>query len=81
MADNVTYSLAADDIGGVHYQRVKVTFGVDGASTDVSSSAPLPVINGSVFADDAAFTLTSSEVSVAGAIRDDSLSRADRRRR
>lgn len=50
MADNITLNsgsggdvVAADDIGGVKYQRVKVNFGVDGAATDVSSSNPLPV--------------------------------------
>lgn len=51
MADNTVLSLnvgtgdtiATDDIGGIKYPRVKVTFGVDGSSTDVSSSAPLPV--------------------------------------
>lgn len=51
MADNVTLNagtggdtVAADDIGGVKHQRVKVEFGVDGAATDVSASDPLPVV-------------------------------------
>lgn len=50
MADNVTLNagtggdtVAADDIGGVKYQRVKVTFGADGAATDASPANPLPV--------------------------------------
>jgi hypothetical protein len=49
MADNVAItaglgtSIATDDIGGVQYQRVKVTFGADGSAADVSSSAPLPI--------------------------------------
>lgn len=49
MADNPSIPvtagslLAADDIGGVYYQRVKVTFGADGSASDVSSSAPLPI--------------------------------------
>ena len=49
MADNVGYTpgsgaiVAADEIGGVLYQRVKLTSGVDGTATDVSSSNPLPV--------------------------------------
>lgn len=50
MADNITLNAgsggavtATDDIGGVHYQRVKVTFGADGTATDVSTVAPLPV--------------------------------------
>lgn len=50
MSDNTTLNagsggdtIATDDIGGVKYQRIKVTYGADGAATDVSSSAPLPV--------------------------------------
>jgi hypothetical protein len=49
MADNVGYTpgsgatIAADDIGGVLYQRMKPAFGADGSATDVSSSNPLPV--------------------------------------
>jgi hypothetical protein len=49
MADNVAVtagagtSVATDDIGGVHYQRMKVTHGADGTATDTSSAAPFPV--------------------------------------
>lgn len=49
MADNVGYtpgtgaSVAADEIGGVLYQRVKPVFGVDGVATDVSATDPMPV--------------------------------------
>ena len=49
MADNVGYTpgtgatVAADDIGGVLYQRVKLTSGEDGTATDVSEANPLPV--------------------------------------
>lgn len=49
MADNVGYTpgtgaiVAADEIGGVLFQRVKLTSGVDGTATDVSSASPLPV--------------------------------------
>lgn len=52
MADNVGYtpgtgaSVAADEIGGVLYQRVKPVFGVDGVATDVSATDPLPVSTG-----------------------------------
>ncbi len=48
MADNVGYTpgtgatVAADEIGGVLYQRVKLTAGGDGTATDVSAAAPLP---------------------------------------
>jgi hypothetical protein len=51
MADNFQVNIpttsgntfAADDIGGVHHQRVKVQHGADGSATDVSSASPLPV--------------------------------------
>lgn len=51
MADNVVLNvgaggatLATDDIGGVQYQRVKVSFGTDGSAADVSLAAGLPVV-------------------------------------
>ncbi len=53
MADNVSVTagsgttIAADDVGGVLYQRVKVVAGADGAATDVSAAAPLPVTDAS----------------------------------
>lgn len=49
MADNIAVTagsgttIAADDIGGVLYQRVKISQGADGSGTDVSSAAPLQV--------------------------------------
>jgi hypothetical protein len=49
MADNVAITagsgttIAADDIGGVLHQRVKLSQGADGSATDVSSAAPLNV--------------------------------------
>lgn len=49
MADNIAVtpgsgaSVAADDVGGVLYQRVKPAFGADGSATDVSPTNPLPV--------------------------------------
>lgn len=49
MPDNVGYTpgsgatVAADDIGGVLYQRVKVGVGADGSATDVSTDNPMPV--------------------------------------
>lgn len=49
MADNFTANagsggstFASDDIGGVHYSRVKPSWGADGSATDVSVAAPLP---------------------------------------
>lgn len=49
MADDVAITagtgtnIATDDIGGRHFQRVKVTFGADGTANDVASGNPLPV--------------------------------------
>lgn len=49
MADNVGYTpgtgatIAADEIGGVLHQRVKVSIGDDGSATDVSETNPMPV--------------------------------------
>ena len=49
MADNVAITagtgttIATDDIGGVNYQRVKISAGADGTAVDVSAAAPLPV--------------------------------------
>lgn len=47
MTDNGTAAsgptIAWDDIGGVVFQRVKLTTGPDGTAIDVSSSDPLPV--------------------------------------
>lgn len=49
MADNVGYTpgsganIAADDIGGVLHQRVKIGVGADGSATDVSEVNPMPV--------------------------------------
>lgn len=48
MADNVGYTpgtgatIAADEIGGVLHQRVKVSIGADGQATDLSTSNPMP---------------------------------------
>lgn len=55
MADDITLNsgtggdtIAADDVGGIKHQRVKVQFGTDGVATDVSASNPLPVDNSGV---------------------------------
>lgn len=48
MADNIAVTpgtgatVAADEIGGVLFQRVKIAVGADGSATDVSSSNPVP---------------------------------------
>ena len=50
MADNFATNpgtggstFASDDIGGVHYPRVKPSWGADGSATDASVAAPMPV--------------------------------------
>jgi hypothetical protein len=49
MADNSTLPatgdiVAADEIAGVKYQRVKPTFGDDGFAVDVSDTNPMPIV-------------------------------------
>jgi hypothetical protein len=50
MADNIGYTpgtgatIAADDIGGALYQRIKPTIGEDGSAVDVSVSNPMPTV-------------------------------------
>lgn len=51
-------TFAADDIGSVKYPRVKPSWGVDGAATDASVAAPLPVQS----------TLESGQIAVAGTL-------------
>ncbi len=47
MVDNTlqtgSNSIATDDIGGVHYQRVKIAWGADGVAGDTTTANPLPV--------------------------------------
>lgn len=49
MADNLPItsipgsSIAADDIGSVFYQRVKIAWGVNNSAVDASATDPLPV--------------------------------------
>jgi len=49
MSDNLGYTpgtgatVAADNIGGVFHQRVKIGVGVDGTAVDVSEANPLPM--------------------------------------
>lgn len=48
MADDVAITpgsgavIATDDIGGRHFQRVKIAWGADGSASDVSATSPLP---------------------------------------
>lgn len=61
MADNIAVtpgagaSVATDDVGSVHYQRIKVAHGADGSATDSSDSTPFPV---SVAGGDVVLTVT-----------------------
>lgn len=51
MADNITIkdgagvdrTVAADDVGGVHTERVKLGWGADGVYNDVSATNPMPI--------------------------------------
>ena len=50
MADNYVTSAgsggntyAADDIGGIHFPRVKISWGVNGAQVDASATDPFPI--------------------------------------
>lgn len=49
MPDNVGYTegsgktIAADDVGGILFQRVKPVTGVDGTAVDVSATNPMPM--------------------------------------
>jgi hypothetical protein len=49
MSDNVAYTpgsgatIAADEIGGVLFQRAKLVTGVDGEASDVSKQDPMPI--------------------------------------
>lgn len=49
MADNIGYTpgtgatVAADEIGGVLYQRMKIGIGADGTATDLSTANPMPI--------------------------------------
>lgn len=50
MADNTVLPgtgdvIAADEIAGVKYQRVKLTHGVDGVAVDASATDPIPVVD------------------------------------
>ena len=83
--------VAADDISGVLYQRVKISVGEDGTGTDLSSTNPMPVsdngdsltVDGTFLTDtelrasDVAITLDGEEVAVTGPLTDTELRAAD----
>lgn len=55
-------TIATDDIGGVQYQRVKLSQGADGSATDVSSAAPLQVTLANTGANSTAVKVDGSAV-------------------
>lgn len=69
MADNVGYTpgsgatIAADEIGGVLYQRVKMIHGADGIAHETADGNPLPV-----YQRDNAATTSFSEVTTANTV-------------
>lgn len=69
MADNVAITpgtgatVAADDIGGILHQRVKISVGADGSATDVSSAAPMPTIETNVVTSGTVTALASAATS------------------
>jgi len=72
MADNVNVPgvgqspVATDDVGGVHYQRMKPSFGADGSATDVSEGAQLPVVP--ILNSNATYEITGVTTAVAPAL-------------
>jgi len=78
MADNVAITagtgttIAADDVGGVLYQRVKPAFGADGSATDVSTANPLPTaaINGGSEYETVAASQTAQVIGATGGTGD-----------
>jgi hypothetical protein len=68
MADNIGYTpgtgatIAADDIGGVLYQRVKMVHGADGAAVDASAANPLPVSDAALAALNTLLTTIASSI-------------------
>jgi hypothetical protein len=77
MADNVVLNAgaggvtaAADDVGGVIYQRIKLCWGVDGVAVDASATNPLPVTLSLAKAEDAAHVSADSGVPMLAVRRD-----------
>lgn len=51
MADNIAVTagtgttIATDDVGGAHFQKIKIDVGSDGVSAALSSTNPIPVVD------------------------------------
>ena len=74
MADNVNVTpgtgtvIAADDIGGVQHQRVKVVIGADGISNgDISASNPMPITGSVTATNPSVVSTTNSNTTALGA--------------
>lgn len=73
-AADLTVTIATDEIGGAHYQRVKLDLGADGVSAPVSSTVPVsgtvtatgPLTDTELRASDVKVTLDSEAVAVTG---------------
>lgn len=67
MADNIGYTpgtgatVAADEIGGVLYQRMKIGIGADGTATDLSTANPMPITAPNALGVSATGALTTTE--------------------
>lgn len=78
MADNIELNpgaggprAATDDIGGVHWQRIKLTLGADGVDDgDVSAANPIPVALSAIRAEDTPHTSGDTGLPMFG-IRED----------
>lgn len=73
MADNTELDpgsggdiIATDDISGVKYQRVKVTWGTDGVAGDVTSAYALPVTSSQLTTIDANISVMAAAVTSSG---------------
>jgi hypothetical protein len=70
VADNIVIdagaggaTVASDDVGGIHYQWVKIAYGGDDVATKVAAGAPFPVLIAAV-SGGIAFTVTATDLSV-----------------
>lgn len=78
MADNVAVTagsgttVATDDVGGAHYQRVKTCWGADGSANDTSAAAPLPTtLSNLEKAEDAAHSTGDKGIMALGVVTTD----------
>ena len=76
-ADNISVTqgsgttMATDDVGSAHYQRVKSVWGADGSVNDTSAAAPMPVTLSNVEVDEDAAHTTADPLLPVAAVRND----------